>query len=976
MVKIKLTIVLLLLTELTFAQKVTPIIKKINVGIKNKGSILIDKSVNNLNFIYPNSYCPTTESRPVFRWKYIGIDKRKRKFTYELKIVEMELKDSTMVMFNKRKTVAILKNILIDSIKYPNYMPKLEMGKLYGWQVKQFENKKLTATSESTPFYIVDYKFPFDIKESLCCSNSLITNGTFEAGNIDGELGVKGNVLNWQKGYGKPIVVSRTDGCNSPGYIRLNGNKNIGSCIVQNLHGPKIQQGKHYRFSACLRLSKMPNNSDYAYIKVVAFNGVLPTTGVHPIASTTIANVGWSGKIMQKDWITFSLNVWTPNKNFDNIAIYCCTASDDRMAYCDIDKVCLQETKDSKSCDDYAYSENGQPIIDSTLTTSQQNQVITHFTEHNGSVSDLYSSQGDTSIDTWYPQNDPCSSIGGTIPDESKNININDTLIKMGFSGGIVELEKLLSNEYKDNSRKVKLNPIPPISSNCKDVLLDNNLPFSGRDIIFVHGLQLKHLCDRDAGDSGAKSNWPDDASQFYKGGYYKGLAENVWADHIQTWLRSKGYKNRVLIVSYNCSQPALVAAHAILTQIRDAMNNGRDVDIVKDDPRGTECFGRNAVIISHSTGGLVTDIAMSIAEKSKSNLGIQTKFGNVGFIPDNIKAHIAFQSPLSGSLMANIFLAAQGDPALGVLVKAAKCPIIEIPTNMLAISQSSILIDLQPTVVRNSWGPYINSSPVPTITIAGGHPYGVEDGGILNWAIHPGLDDGVVTMSSQSGNPNPESGAQPSGYYRSLNLFKVFDMGIPIVRANSYFQNQTLFTASGYVGGASIAYLSPTGMVQPVDHINPLTDPANRYNNHYSFLQSASDHYIGPRGKNISEGFNLSNFPSSSGFVPPCYEYASAYGPNNEESRCITDPAIYSKGLVSTQVQNMQYERTEGDYLDFDVYGPQFSFKCCPPKFKMWWGPMFHVHIIIWERRYHNMAGYECGESEASYVYKYVLRN
>ena len=158
--------------------------------------------------------------------------------------------------------------------------------------------------------------------------------------------------------------------------------------------------------------------------------------------------------------------------------------------------------------------------------------------------------------------------------------------------------------------------------------------------------------------------------------------------------------------------------------------------------------------------------------------------------------------------------------------------------------------------------------------------------------------------------------------------------------------------------------------MVQPVAYIDEFSNPENRYNNHYSFIQSASDHYIGPRGKSYTEGLDLSNFPTSSGFQPPNYYYDQSFNEQNyEESRAITNSDIYTKGLVSPLVATMQAERIRG--LDITIPIPIPNIRLIP--FKFWWSFYYFV-IPIWQRKYHNMVGYKT-ESEASYVWKYVLR-
>jgi len=160
--------------------------------------------------------------------------------------------------------------------------------------------------------------------------------------------------------------------------------------------------------------------------------------------------------------------------------------------------------------------------------------------------------------------------------------------------------------------------------------------------------------------------------------------------------------------------------------------------------------------------------------------------------------------------------------------------------------------------------------------------------------------------------------------------------------------------------------------MVQPIGSVPALQNCENRYNNHYSFLQTASDHYIGPRGKSAKDGFDLNNYSATTGFTPPTYDYDPSFGGmrNYEESRAVTNTDIYTRGLVSSSVANMQQERIRGRYLTITIPLPHVRFL---PSFRLWWEP-YYIIIPIWERTYHNMVGFE-SECECSYVYKYVLR-
>jgi hypothetical protein len=931
-----------------------------------------------IELIYPSPYCPTGKSKPDFRWRENKKIEEGNIYSYSLKVVEMNIADTVMDDFDKRKIILELHNIKSDSVRFPEKLAKLEMRKLYGWRIRKYRDNQLVSESDAMPFYIVDGKYPFNLSEMLCCQNTILKNGDFAEPIVGGMKESDGKKGVWQAAYGRPTVMKSDDGCGSPNYVQLSGNKVRGAAIAQQVN---IQKGKHYKLTACVRLCKEMKAADYVYVNAIAYNGTLSVGELHPAPGSSVAVIGWSGKIKSRDWISFSMPVWTPNKNFEHIAIYVSSAAEKITVCADIDKICLQETKDSISCDDYQYDLNGNVIIPGDMTAYAGKIDTTRYEHTRGRLVDLY--EGYDGTTSFYKDNNPCSSTGGAIPETVSKFNMDDSLKALGIIGGIAELDSILNTTFKDTSAQKILLPIQPLTnSNCKvSYRVDNTQPFSGRDIIFVHGLNLSHLCDRASGFAPAEKNWPDDKPEFYGNGYYKQKAVDTWRDHIQEWIRGRGYKNRVLVVAYNCSQRADVAAHTILTQIRDAMNSGIDVQYMEGDNRKNECFGRDAVVFSHSTGGLIADIALSIAEKSKFDPLVQARYGNVGFISDNIKLHIGSHAAFRGSKMATVFLASQTIPVLNkVFAEMSACADYVVNgSKMSEAALKSILVDLQPSVATTLWMPIISTSPVPTLTIAGGHSFGVHElKPTMNTILHPGNDDGVVTMGSQSANPFFETGPLPVGFLRQPGAYKLYDMGLGFgdSRANNYFLNQTAFTSSPFVGGASTAYISPTGMLQPVASVPFVSNPERRIPNHYSFLQTASDHYVGPRGKSIAEGYSPFNHTGTSGFKTSNYDYYNKYGRHWEESLVITNNTVFAKGLISPSVLNLPEERVKGEYIEFDVWGPQMSFKCCPrPRFKFWWGPMFHVRITLWERKYHLLSDAEA-ECECSYIYKYVLRN
>jgi len=167
-------------------------------------------------------------------------------------------------------------------------------------------------------------------------------------------------------------------------------------------------------------------------------------------------------------------------------------------------------------------------------------------------------------------------------------------------------------------------------------------MPFHGRDIIYIHGLQMNHIVDRAAGIQGATGYWPANASEYYTG-YYYNVAVNNMLPHIDHFIRGRGNKNRFIIVCYDCSESAEVAVHSVLSQIREAMENGTGVQFDSSDQRKRNCFGRDYVFISHSTGALVSDVALSIANKTKTDINLKAQYGDIGLISDRCKGACSF---------------------------------------------------------------------------------------------------------------------------------------------------------------------------------------------------------------------------------------------------------------------------------------------------------------------------------------------
>jgi hypothetical protein len=618
-----------------------------------------------------------------------------------------------------------------------------------------------------------------------------------------------------------------------------------------------------------------------------------------------------------------------------------------------------------------------------------------------GPVSTLYPGQ-DTSTDGFYPL--PCEpSIGGTLPADipptQDELDAEATL--GGFEGG----------KGRQIALQLQAHPMPAVSqiqtlpaTECvllipprrvvpcsSPLLLLKDQPFEGRDIIYVHGLALTHLQDRLLQPSSHPSNknWPVDSGEFLNaGGYYRKYAEDYWQDHIHEnlfdpnqpanptagweWHVGNGspvYRpkaNRYLIVAWSSNQTLEYAQHALLTQISLAITANKNVVTPPNYPSSSfirPFCANGCILISHSTGALVVDTAMSLAKSGH--------FGAGGIqIPQRMTAHVSLDGAISGSRLASVAMAVGLRTVPLTSAWNTLCNISDLLFGTgnscganTAFVATSILRDLIPVVSQVAWGPAVNTTPVPTLTSAGGHPLG-DFGGTTKFLL-PGLDDGVVSMNSSCGNPNLVLPAilAPSGF-AVLNPVKAFDFSTDpghLARAAKNWLSHKNFAFAIpplplYLAAACTPYVSPTGMVMPALlalHNTPW-DARKRYQNHFSFIQGSLDHSYDP-------GDSSNRWPSALGqSAGVTRTYRFAFTTNSEESSAVTDPAIYatidSNGthLVHPSFAHV-HEVVRGRRIRFKLFGKKRTF----------W---------IWKRTYHLLEGWE--QKQAShYVYEFVCR-
>lgn len=638
-------------------------------------------------------------------------------------------------------------------------------------------------------------------------------------------------------------------------------------------------------------------------------------------------------------------------------------------------------------CDEAAVlNPDGQVVLPADATEVEAEVDVD---EDMGQLSDLYPNL-DTTTDAFYA-NLPCEpSIGGTLPADEP-----PTQAEIDAETQLTDFENAGDPRERDPPDLADIESFTmggcftlpaagaavPVDCNSP-LFLNSNAPFEGRDIIYVHGLAFEHIKDRIENPPGASgpphpSNalWPHDAAEFLNaGGYFNAFAANYWAEHIiehlgqgWQWISSppgpvyQTKPNRYMMAAWSSSQSMEFGQHVLLTQIQRAIVSGAGVVTPGSYPKNWQrpFCSNGCIVISHSTGSPLFSSAMGRAGAGDFGTGGEQ-------IVPYMAAHVSFAGAISGSRFATAGLAAANAAASTTGTANALCTLFDnvfgtsnaCNANM-AFIPTTILYDLVPSVTQSKWGPAIDASRVPTVTFAGGHPIGEY---FVSASLLPGIDDGVVSMNSACGNPNPVSpNVLPASGVSVTSLVKAFDMSPSgLARAAKIFIAQKNLKASpptsNYLAATCTPYLSPTGMVMPVTSSFSGTqfDARKRYRNHYSFVQHLGEH-------SYDGGGSVNNrWPSVTGDPATATRRYIPYGTFNvEESSAVTDASIYTRSIDNNGTRLAKpigsREHVRGRKLSFKLFG----------KRRTWW---------IWKRTYHTL---DKGEQKQSshYAYEFVGR-
>ena len=869
----------------------------------------------------------------------------------------------------------------------------LELNNAYAWNIELKGETPIEDEMNWNVFYYLEKGTIISDEDPHACNTKYIGNPSFK-----------------DKSYWKTTNTSFTTKTNtntvSNGHDDIGAGSIIGpnTIIYQKLQ-TRILKDKSYQLKFSLNQKNQKSESKFK-IKAIAFNGTL--NSLTPTSDIAIMTV--SGSIPYKnDWSKVTLSAWEAHKDFESIALIFIPENRKTTINLFLDRVCLDEVESACDQNNVTFGIENTQGDDSITVTNNEYWA--------GSVQDLYPDQ-DTSDADWYANiaDDECQSIGGE--DSEDDQVVIDIQEEKEIEEAKEELQKI-SKELEKSAPKmfVPLSTITPIQQNEKDIkcskkdrVLDNSKPFGGRDIIYIHGLQLQAILGNLKSTPTFQGKWPENKNAFYKEGgiystgdedqdgeYYneamKGKTDEngndhpgYWENHIKRGLGSlTSPSNSYLIATYSANQRLDVSIHAVLTQIKEAMEgNNVNLQRSKNAVSTGECFGSNGiVVITHSTGGLLASTMFGIAEQSHTNQRFRDYYGDVRFITDKIDAQIGFDAAYGGSELAEI--------GKNVLAKVTNNTLLlQLATEYLSRGQvhlsdhvdiahlrqldpqGTILTDLTPSVSANLWRPYM-ASTIPTLTMTGstiGNPHKSTVASPMmtkagNYFIK-GYDDGVLSSLSQANSRNDFS------RFRVKNRGKLVDKGHRdnkkdgVIHASKQGQHSNIGTRNYY----NTPYLSPTGMLQG-NSVASIIDPTNNHvPNHHTVLQTSGDHY-----DNVDLVNRYSHYSylktKGSGSEPPII--------NNEETGIVFNPALYSTGLLNRDFSGLNQELIRNEKWGFHAPKITMVRKCirlfrkerCIKLPKISW---HYYEYIKWQRKYHLLKDYET-KLGMDYMYEYILR-
>ena len=805
----------------------------------------------------------------------------------------------------------------------------LEEGTPYVWRVSD-PGEEESASTVWNSFVYMSTPVGAETEPTLSCENNLIDNWSMEttaAPWVQTDL----NLTTAQAG------IRLNEGDDDNASLRLTTPYEV---VYEQLAQP-IVQGERYQ----LKFSILHEGKSDFQIKALAFNGQLHS--LEPDVNTSVIDMSGTMVYNNGIWLRVTMQPWVANKGFEKIAIVLIN-QDNQFINARIDHVCLTKAADT-GCGATLLDPVGIP---SELDINNTAGTATEFEYLAGSVSDLYP-DADTDNVEWFIENNAtpleCTTIGEmTLDDNISNVmnildnNDSEAIIQQELVDGWLSEVNLTA---VIDPRDLNLTTVAPlVVPDCKGRMLDPSLPFSGRDIVYVHGLQKKAVDELQNNTYTFTGRWPQDPAAFHIGGnqYYEEAAQ-YWEPHIRRALGdSANPSNSYLIVTWSALQRIPYGINAVLTQIKEGIEGTNPaVHLSQSAVANNQCFGDNGIVfITHSTGGTLVSTMFGEMEIHKNDPqypnyvepALQAKFD----------AQVGFQAAYGGSKVATLGL----HTTHGTLNPSA--------------AGVSVLVDLGVQSAIDYNRNVMNQSQKPSFLAVGSMTGpNISDSQTTLGLLYAGYNDGVLATWVQSA----DSVKNPRYYTNAINaqriLGQLYDYGVAPIKAASIIKksvtilpvfNYLLFSPPTRFYNVTAA-LSPSGMLQNTTFAGYL-DPPQHLQNHFPIIQTTSDHF-----GNVNK-LNL--------YQPDYYRPFTSIKSNNEESSVVMYPSLYTQGYLSQEFSDLQQEWVRKKVVGFHFVKVTWVLKPIKlfgrvigsmhvPKFT--W---HYYEVVIWKRTYHLLKDYK----------------
>ncbi len=203
---------------------------------------------------------------------------------------------------------------------------------------------------------------------SCQCTNNLVQNGGFFEGSTAGNLGGPGHSAHWEDINQSPQIVTN-DGCCDSTCVQMWGWLYNGESIAQQ--GVNFLAGHQYKISFCAKFVTAGSYTDNVSFGFTGSNSLL-----NAFQCNGCENIGSSPQIYSTTWTNYTLPVWKPTQNFNNLLVRVFNINGIKT-WGRIDNICVQEVFRPCCTDEEAFIENIRNAVNFSFDENTQEGIMT-----------------------------------------------------------------------------------------------------------------------------------------------------------------------------------------------------------------------------------------------------------------------------------------------------------------------------------------------------------------------------------------------------------------------------------------------------------------------------------------------------------------------------------------------------------------------------------------------------------------------